>query len=348
MPPVSQGETELTTRSRAFAALALAAALVVNATPVSAVPRSKLAQARSVKAQVDRLDARVEAAAERYNEASARHAKLAAQERKAAARYKKVKKRLNKVQTHLGVRANSMYRDGPMVFLDVLFGSESFEEFATTWDVLRAMNANDAQAITDLKVLRAEADSVRQELDAKERAAKRQALSMRRNRDSIQRQLAERKRRLRGLEHEIARLEAAEEARRSSSAGRWVHGGGRTFPPPTRAPRGAVVSVARRYLGAPYRWGAAGPNSFDCSGLVMYVYRQVGVYLPHSSRAQINYGERVSRSDLAPGDLVFFGSPIHHVGMYVGGGMFIHAPHTGDVVRISPLNRGDYAGACRP
>jgi len=79
----------------------------------------------------------------------------------------------------------------------------------------------------------------------------------------------------------------------------------------------------------------------------MFVYRQVGVSLPHSSRAQISSGERVSRADLAPGDLVFFGSPIHHVGIYVGGGMMIHSPHSGSSVRIDPLH-SDYSGACRP
>jgi cell wall-associated NlpC family hydrolase len=79
----------------------------------------------------------------------------------------------------------------------------------------------------------------------------------------------------------------------------------------------------------------------------MFVYRQVGVSLPHSSRAQIGYGQRVSRSNLRAGDLVFFGSPIHHVGIYVGGGMMIHAPHTGAVVRIDPLH-SNYSGACRP
>ncbi len=106
---------------------------------------------------------------------------------------------------------------------------------------------------------------------------------------------------------------------------------------------------AEKVLGRPYQWGAAGPYSFDCSGLTMWAYRHVGVYLPHFSGGQINYGHRVSRSNLQPGDLVFFGSPIHHVGMYVGGGDFIEAPHTGDVVKISSLSgRGDYVGACRP
>jgi cell wall-associated NlpC family hydrolase len=106
---------------------------------------------------------------------------------------------------------------------------------------------------------------------------------------------------------------------------------------------------AEQALGKPYEWAASGPDSFDCSGLTMWAYDHVGVSLPHSSAEQIGSGTRVSRSNLQPGDLVFFGSPIHHVGMYVGGGDFIEAPHTGAVVRISSLsNRSDYAGACRP
>jgi cell wall-associated NlpC family hydrolase len=81
----------------------------------------------------------------------------------------------------------------------------------------------------------------------------------------------------------------------------------------------------------------------------MWVYRQVGVGLPHSSRAQYNVGQRVSRANLKPGDLVFFGrSRIHHVGIYVGGNQYIHAPSTGDVVKVSSLNRTDYVGAVRP
>jgi len=98
-----------------------------------------------------------------------------------------------------------------------------------------------------------------------------------------------------------------------------------------------------RYLGVPYVWGGASPSGFDCSGLVMYVYAQVGVSLPHSSYAQYGMGVPVSMSDLQPGDLVFFYG-LGHVGIYVGGGNFIHAPHTGDVVKISSLS-GSYASA---
>jgi cell wall-associated NlpC family hydrolase len=131
-------------------------------------------------------------------------------------------------------------------------------------------------------------------------------------------------------------------------------GGGTSTPTaaPAPAPAGNAASVAvawaRRELGKPYQWGAAGPSAFDCSGLTMYVYGKAGVSLPHYTGAQFHSGPHVSRSALQPGDLVFFGSDLHHVGIYVGGGNMIEAPHTGANVRVSSINRSNYAGAVRP
>ena len=96
-----------------------------------------------------------------------------------------------------------------------------------------------------------------------------------------------------------------------------------------------------RYLGVPYVWGGSTPRGFDCSGLVMFAYAQIGVSLPHSSYAQYSMGTPVSMSQLQPGDLVFFAGASHE-GIYIGGGQFIHAPHTGDHVKISSLS-GWYA-----
>jgi cell wall-associated NlpC family hydrolase len=120
---------------------------------------------------------------------------------------------------------------------------------------------------------------------------------------------------------------------------------------PPAAPIGVrAVAIAERYLGVPYRWGGADPSGFDCSGLVMYVYGRLGVRLPHFAAAQYRDGRHVRLDDLRRGDLVFFDG-LDHVGIYVGGGRFIHAPHTGDHVRISGLAGGwyadHYAGATR-
>lgn len=107
-----------------------------------------------------------------------------------------------------------------------------------------------------------------------------------------------------------------------------------------------VVNYAYKFLGKPYVYGASGPNSFDCSGLTQYVYNKFGVGLSRTTYTQVNQGKKVDRSNLRPGDLVFFNTEgsISHVGIYVGGGDFIHAPRTGKPVMISSLSDGYYSG----
>ncbi len=100
-----------------------------------------------------------------------------------------------------------------------------------------------------------------------------------------------------------------------------------------------AVDTAMAQRGKPYVWAASGPGSFDCSGLVQYAYAAAGIDLPHSSRMQAGIGQPVSRNELQPGDLVAFYSPISHIGIYIGNGQMVHAPSTGDVVKISPIDR---------
>lgn len=109
----------------------------------------------------------------------------------------------------------------------------------------------------------------------------------------------------------------------------------------------SVIANAKQYLGVPYVWGGSTPSGFDCSGFVSYVYRSVGISLPRTSRAQQNVGTRVSLSQVQPGDLVFQGSPAYHVGIYIGGGQYIHAPQTGDVVKIASFNPSKFSTASR-
>src|SRR2546425_6770233 len=118
---------------------------------------------------------------------------------------------------------------------------------------------------------------------------------------------------------------------------------GQTIVAPPSSFSGAV-GVAMSQLGKPYVWAAAGPDSFDCSGLVVYSFGAVGKSLPHSTYALYSMGAPVSRDQLQPGDLVFFDG-LGHVGIYIGGDQFVHAPHTGDVVKVSSLNEGWYSSS---
>lgn len=305
-------------------------------------------QAVRVKAQIDALDAKMEIASEDYNDANLRYQAVTKRVKTTSERLAVLQAQQKKLQGNLQTRADGMYRQGPLGFLEILFGATSFEEFSTTWDILQGLNEQDAQAVTELKKTRAEVTKVGDELKKSQAEAKAERDVMAQRKTTIERQLAERQRMFKGIESEIAALEAAAEA---AAARTHVYSppSNQDYGNPGTEPRSSVVGIAKSKLGSPYRWAAAGPNAFDCSGFTMWVYAQVGVSLPHSSRAQINSGPRVSRANLKPGDLVFFGrGTIHHVGMYVGGGMYIHSPRTGDVVKISSLSRGDYVGACRP
>jgi cell wall-associated NlpC family hydrolase len=144
---------------------------------------------------------------------------------------------------------------------------------------------------------------------------------------------------------------AQERAQRRRAAARHRRSAKRITVPPAVTAAGddtvgaRAVAVAERHVGAPYRFGGCDPEGFDCSGLVMHVYAELGVRLPHFAAAQFHEGRRVGIDDLHRGDLVFFDG-LDHVGLYAGGGRFIHAPQAGDHVRISSLTSGWYADHC--
>ena len=117
---------------------------------------------------------------------------------------------------------------------------------------------------------------------------------------------------------------------------------------PVSGRAGAAVSYALAQVGDAYVYGATGPDAFDCSGLTMMAWAQAGVSLPHSSSAQMGSGTPVSQSELQPGDLVFYYSPVSHVGIYIGNGQIAHASNPSTGVQVSPVFSMPYSGAVRP
>jgi cell wall-associated NlpC family hydrolase len=178
----------------------------------------------------------------------------------------------------------------------------------------------------------------------------------RREEEAAVRAELERRRAAEAAQREAAATRAAAARAAARRASTTTLAPGRPTPPvsaPTPAPAPnpdaqRAVDTALAQLGKPYRYAASGPDMFDCSGLTMYVWAAAGVSLPHSSRMQYAALPKVAMDELAPGDLVFYGSPIHHVGIFIGDGQYVHAPQTGDVVKISSIYRRDFAGSARP
>jgi len=328
--------------------------------------------------QVQQLDSSLERAVEAYNLATVKLNHVRADLKANHAQLQIAKHSLKRAQAALSARLVSLYTsDGQSDSLEVLLGASSLDDLVNRFNTANRISAQDSSVLGQVKHYDGEVKA--REIRLKHANAEAAALVRERSseRASIEGQLATRRALLTSIHGEIAHLQAQEAARQaelrrelaarvvaqqrqapaavlsstaspvsSSSGGSSSSGTTGPAPPPTHS---SVVSIAMRYLGTPYVWGGASPSGFDCSGLVMYVFAQVGVSLPHSSYSQYGMGSPVSRDQLQPGDLVFFDG-LGHVGIYVGGGSFIHAPHTGDVVRISSISgwyASTYVGARR-
>jgi len=340
-----------TARSLLVALVASAGVLSVLPGTSSADPKPTLAQ---VEVRMNALNAKVDDAVEAYANAKI---DLSAASRRAAvaqARVKAAQAQLDAVKRRMGSVAAAAYRSGGAdQFVELINTStpQTFLDRAASLDRIAAgQSAQMAAAATArhrLSAVQAEA--------AHERAAQAAITTkMAKQKATIQSALAEQQRLFSSLKADQQRkLRAAQRAAAARAQAQARASRSRSYDVPTytgpASGRAAVaVQEAYRKLGSPYQWGASGPSRFDCSGLTMWVWAKAGVSLPHSSQAQYSSGRHVNRSDVQPGDLVFFGSPIHHVGIYIGNGQMISAPHSGDVVKIQDAFRSDYAGAVRP
>jgi cell wall-associated NlpC family hydrolase len=350
--------------------------LLVGAGSATADPSisSKREQAQAILAQIRTMDSELSHAIEAYNLANVQLDRIDADLETNGRHLEVAKSSLTVAQTHIAKRLRALYINGDSGgAVEVILGAKSLDDLLDRLDMAQRVGGQDSKVLRDVKRFRHEVETRRAKLrSARERqsAIVDERASQRR---SIESQLAERQRLYESVKDEIAQLEAAErrrqaeierqararlaaaEAARASARQGAIEvasdpvaapvsddgGSTSTYVPPAKY--GGVVAIAMQYLGVPYVWGGASPSGFDCSGLVMYVYAQVGVSLPHNAAMQYNtVGVFVSRDQLQPGDLVFFDG-LGHMGMYIGGGQFIHAPHTGDVVKISSLNDSWYS-----
>jgi peptidoglycan hydrolase CwlO-like protein len=315
--------------------------------------RAELARQQAVldeiEAQIAALDRELGIAAEAFNKATDDLAALRRSLAQTRGDLERAEVAYRIQQDALSGRAQEIYRDGELSMLDVLLGSKSMSDLVGRIRFLHAMGESDAEMVAGLAAQRDQIREAAERLEQEELAAQALEFELEARTIEVSLRLEERQAMLESMTHDLlamlderalARQMEQEELLRTVLAG--VEGVGIVVEP------GSPVETALGYHGIPYLWAGESPAGFDCSGLVMYVFAQHNVKLPHYSGAQFLLGEPVKPADLAPGDAVFFGSPIYHVGMYVGGGYFIHAPHTGDFVKISRLaDQPDYAGARR-
>jgi len=325
--------------------LAIASALaVVPANLAQADPKPSLAE---VQRRVDALNAKVDVVVEDYEQSKIA---LAAASRRAAvakARVKAAQAQLDAIRKSMSSVAAAAYRSGGADQFVTLVSTSTPQTFLDRASSLDRIAAGQSAQLAAARVARHRLNVVQGDLVREEAAKTRVAKALAKSKSTIQSALAEQQRLLSGLKaDERRRLEAMRRAAAAERASRSRSYA--TYNGPASGRAGVAVREAYRKLGSPYQWGAAGPSRFDCSGLTMWVWGKAGVSLPHSSQAQYSGGRHVSRGNLQPGDLVFYGSPIHHVGIYIGGGRILHAPHTGSWVRVSKLSTfHDYWGARR-
>jgi cell wall-associated NlpC family hydrolase len=330
---------------------------------------------QEVQAQVDKLYQQAEVATERYNGAK----EQADQQRKKADQLldqvARRTQKLNDARSVLGEYAAAQYRDGGLGQTTTFLLSKDPQQFLDNSHLMDRMSSRQARALETYRT--EQAQTTQKRLEAVQSLAKLTAAQnkLQTQKQTVQAKLAETQKLLNSLTaQEKARLAALQKQQEeaaakkaaaliakaqansssnsssgsssgSSSSGSSSSSSTVSGSYTTKADK--AIAFARAQLGKPYVYGATGPNSYDCSGLTQAAWAAAGVSIPRTTYAQVDFGTRVSASQLHPGDLVFFYSGVSHVGLYIGGGEMIHAPHTGSTVKIAPITEMPIYGYAR-
>jgi len=346
---------------RAAAAVAFACALgavlltllsaVALASPAAQDLQSLRDQAKQARAEVARLDLASQIAIEKYNVARSELDALNVRLIETRRDLSRAQLQLDVARSVLGQRMADIYKNGGVSVLDVVLGARDFTEIDTQIGYFQQISQADEDTVTGIEALTQDVGKLADQVEKDRAAALTREMDLRQKRADVEDQLAERRALLADLDARVkelierqARLDAAASQRLADAAGvdiESINGS---------AAQIALIKETMKYLGIPYVWAGATPlGGFDCSGLVLYVYAKFGISFPHGATMQAHMGTPVPFGKMEPADLVFFGDPsfYHHVGIYIGNGLFIEAPHTGDVVKVSQLAGRGSTLACR-
>ena len=357
----------------AFAAI-LAVGLSVPAASAFAAPSDdKQAEAQAALQKLNQYQSELDQASANYE--AAHQEQIDAQNRvdEAQKQIEEKTAQIEKDQQRLSDRARDMYRSGDTNFLDVILGASSFEQFATTWNMLETLNGNDAELVSETKTAREELQAAKQEAEEQAKVASDKAEEAKSVAEAADQKASEMQQTYNSLSAEaqelISQERAAQEAQQQAAAAAAEQNGtagndaattitnnnrnttsnnsssssnsnknnasssATNNSKPQSVSGNSVVNRAYSQLGKPYQWAAVGPNSFDCSGLVSYCL--TGSYSRLGTTGTFMGWTRVSSPQ--PGDICVNS---HHCGVYIGGGQMIHAPRTGDVVKVSSVHSG--------
>ena len=309
-------------------ALPLASLSLGSTTSAQAAPASK----QSLTQQLDRLNREADKLVEDYLEQKSILDNTRSDMSKLQARAKQAEKNFDQLQAAVSAQWTAAYVRGTGTDIASLLGAGDPTVALQRMQSLELLAQRDAETVVELQAAKRSFESSRTTLAA---AAKTQAATVARL-AAEKAKVEEAVRRTKAL---LGRMNATERASAAGSSSTGSSGGSAPLPnlPPASGGAAKAVAFAKAQIGEPYQYGAAGPNSWDCSGLTMVAWQQAGVSLPHSSRSQYSATRRISRSQLAPGDLIFYYSPISHVSIYVGNGMRVTATHTGSTVKLQSI-----------
>ncbi|MFF3559687.1 NlpC/P60 family protein [Streptomyces sp. NPDC002574] len=309
-----------------------AAAVALSAQGAQAVPAKQ--SVKSVKEKVDSLYEQAEQATEKYNGAKERQHKLEEQVDDLQDQLAREQAELNDLQDDLGTLASAQYRSGGIDPTLQLFLSADPDTYLDKASALDQLNTKQTEALRQIAEKKRTLDQQQAEAAGKLAELDRTRAQLGRKKKEVQDKLAEARELLTTLTAAQRATLGASDARANRSNER-VDLGNDT---PASSLAAAALAAAQTKRGAPYVFGASGPGSFDCSGLTSWAYAQAGAYIPRPSQGQANAGTRLSMSQLKPGDLVLFYGDLHHVGLYAGNGLVLHAPRTGTVVRYESIS----------